>query len=118
MLEDLGMGIAFTDFADLSGINGVGGLKISKVIHKSFIEVDEAGTEAAAVTVVEVVETLGSEIQLDVASGEHSLVARVDPRTKAKRHQEIELAVNMDKIHIFETESPNTRIKTEEESPI
>ena len=66
---------------------------------------------------VEVVETLGSEIQLDVASGDYSMVARVDPRTKAKRHQEIELAVNMDKIHIFETESPNTRIKTEEESP-
>ena len=66
---------------------------------------------------VEVVETLGSEIQLDVASGDHNMVARVDPRTKAKRHQEIELAVNMDKIHIFETESPNTRIKTEEESP-
>jgi multiple sugar transport system ATP-binding protein len=66
---------------------------------------------------VEVVETLGSEIQLDVASGEHSLVARVDPRTKAKRHQEIQLAVNMDKIHLFETESPNNRIKTEEYSP-
>jgi multiple sugar transport system ATP-binding protein len=66
---------------------------------------------------VEVVETLGSEIQLDVVSGDHSMIARVDPRTKAKRHQEIELAVNMDKIHIFETESPNSRIKTEEESP-
>jgi multiple sugar transport system ATP-binding protein len=66
---------------------------------------------------VEVVETLGSEIQLDVASGEHSLVARVDRRTKAKRHQEIQLAVNMDKIHLFETESPNNRIKTEEYSP-
>lgn len=66
---------------------------------------------------VEVVETLGSEIQLNVASGDYDLVARVDSRTKAKRHQEIELAVNMDKIHLFETESPNARIKTEEESP-
>jgi len=42
-------------------------------------------------------------------------VARVDPRTTAKRHQDIELAVNMDKIHIFETEPPNRRIKTEEQ---
>ena len=66
---------------------------------------------------VEVVETLGSEVQLDVASGDHSLVARVDPRTKARRHEEIQLAVNMDKIHLFETESPNDRIKTEEYSP-
>ncbi len=65
--------------------------------------------------VVEVVETLGSEVQLDVVSGEQSLVARVDPRTGAKRHEEIELAVNMEKIHIFEKESPNNRVKTEEQ---
>jgi multiple sugar transport system ATP-binding protein len=64
--------------------------------------------------VVEVVETLGAEVQLDVVSGEHNLVARVDPRTRAKRKDEIELAVNMDKIHIFDAESPNQRIKTEE----
>jgi multiple sugar transport system ATP-binding protein len=65
---------------------------------------------------VEVVETLGSEVQLDVVSGDHNLVARVDPRTKAERHQEIQLAVNMDKIHLFETEPPSDRIKTEEQS--
>ncbi len=65
--------------------------------------------------VVEVVETLGAEVQLDVSSGAHNLVARVDPRTTAKRHQEIELAVNMEKIHIFDTEPPNMRIKTEEQ---
>ena len=65
--------------------------------------------------VVEVVETLGAEVQLDVVSGEHNLVARVDPRTQAKRKQEMVLAVNMDKIHIFDTDPPNMRIKTEEQ---
>ena len=64
--------------------------------------------------VVEVVETLGAEVQLDVVCGQHNLVARVDPRTQAKRKKEIELAVNMDKIHIFESESPNDRIQTED----
>ena len=64
--------------------------------------------------VVEVVETLGSEIQLDVVTGEHGLVARVDARTKAKRHQEITLAVDMEKIHIFNTDPPNNRIETED----
>ena len=64
--------------------------------------------------VVEVVEILGSEVQLDVSAGEHSLIARVDPRTQAKLHEEIELAVNMDKIHLFEKEPPNQRVKTEE----
>jgi multiple sugar transport system ATP-binding protein len=64
--------------------------------------------------IVEVVETLGAEVQLDVSSGEHSMVARVDPRTTAQRHEDIELAVNMEKIHIFEKEPPHDRVKTEE----
>ena len=56
-LEAMGMGIAFTDLADFSKINGSGGLCISKVLHKSFVEVNEEGTEAAAVTSVEIINT-------------------------------------------------------------
>jgi len=56
-LEAMGMGVAFSDLADFSGINGTGGLRISKVLHKSFVEVNEEGTEAAAVTMVEIIET-------------------------------------------------------------
>ena len=53
-LTDLGLGIAFSDNADFTGINKNGGLTISKVKHKTFIKVDEEGTEAAAVTSVTV----------------------------------------------------------------
>jgi serpin B len=53
-LEDLGMGIAFEEIrADFTKMGPLG-LYISRVIHKSFIEVNEAGTEAAAVTAVEI----------------------------------------------------------------
>ncbi|MEM8524416.1 MAG: serpin family protein [Bacteroidota bacterium] len=52
ILMDLGMDIAFSDKADFSKINGKGGLTISEVRHKSFIKVDEQGTEAAAVTII------------------------------------------------------------------
>ena len=51
-LAGLGMGIAFTDFADFSRINRDGGLKITDVLHKTYVDVNEEGTEAAAVTAV------------------------------------------------------------------
>lgn len=54
VLTAMGMGIAFSNDADFSGINGIGGLLISQVKHKTFLKVDEEGTEAAAVTMVEV----------------------------------------------------------------
>ena len=52
ILTNLGMGIAFSEQANFTGIHENGGLLISEVIHKTFIEVDEEGTEAAAVTAV------------------------------------------------------------------
>lgn len=54
VLSKMGMQIAFSDDADFSGINPNEDLLISKVLHHSFLEINEEGTEAAAVTVVDV----------------------------------------------------------------
>jgi len=51
-LIDMGMPVAFSAGADFSGMTGEKDLFISDVIHKAFVSVDEAGTEAAAATAV------------------------------------------------------------------
>jgi len=51
-LAGIGMPIAFSDNADFSGMTGNRELAISDVLHKAFVAVDEAGTEAAAATAV------------------------------------------------------------------
>lgn len=56
-MQKLGMEDAFTGAADFSGMAENGGLAISEIAHKSFVSVDELGTEAAAATAVAVAES-------------------------------------------------------------
>ncbi|MFC1977922.1 serpin family protein [Chloroflexota bacterium] len=51
-LANMGMPITFSGDADFSGMTGSKDLSIDEVIHKAFVSVDEAGTEAAAATAV------------------------------------------------------------------
>jgi serpin B len=48
----MGMPAAFSGDADFSAMTGNRELTITDVVHKAFVSVDEAGTEAAAATAV------------------------------------------------------------------
>ena len=57
ILTGMGMPVAFSGGADFSGMTGSPDLFIDEVLHKAFVSVDEAGTEAAAATAVIMKET-------------------------------------------------------------
>ena len=57
ILIRLGMVQAFDVTADFNGIKCSGNLKVNNVIHKTYLKVDEKGTEAAAVTAVDMIAT-------------------------------------------------------------
>lgn len=63
-LTSLGMGIAFSDAADFSGMS-TAQLLLKFVKQKAYVDVNEDGTEAAAVTAVGVVPTSLRVIQID-----------------------------------------------------
>jgi serpin B len=52
VLEAMGMPLAFTSAADFTGMRTEGELHVDDVFHKTFVEVNEEGTEAAAATAV------------------------------------------------------------------
>jgi serpin B len=52
-LRALGLRLAFMDSADFSGVTEQERLAVSAVIHKTFLAIDEEGTEAAAVTAID-----------------------------------------------------------------
>jgi serpin B len=65
-LAAMGMPIAFTRAADFSGMTGTPELSIAEVLHKAFVSVDEAGTEAAAATAVVMKLTATPEAPVEV----------------------------------------------------
>jgi multiple sugar transport system ATP-binding protein len=64
-----------------------------------------ATTGRTAVSTVEVVEPMGSEVLLYLNTGKNTLVARVEPQSEAKVNQEIEILFNIEKIRLFDKES-------------
>jgi len=57
---------------------------------------------------VEVVEPMGAETYLYLNTGKHTFIARVDPHRQCEVGQDIDVAIVLDKAHLFDPESTNT----------
>ncbi len=62
-------------------------------------------TEQPVPAKVDVTELMGNEIFVYLASGEHTYIARVDPRTRVHMGDDMQVVFNMDNMHIFDLET-------------
>jgi serine protease inhibitor len=82
VLGKMGMGVAFTEQADFSGMTTREKLFISAVLHKAFVAVDEKGTEAAAATAVVMMPTAIIDAPMATFAADHPFVFLIrDNRT-------------------------------------
>ncbi|MCX5905675.1 MAG: sn-glycerol-3-phosphate ABC transporter ATP-binding protein UgpC [Deltaproteobacteria bacterium] len=71
-------------------------------------EVPQAIPGETITVMVEVMEPLGSEVYLDMKVGESPLIARVEPKTAAKPHQQLFLKPLMENMHLFDVQDERT----------
>jgi serpin B len=83
-LRAMGMKAAFEGTADFGGISATERLQIGGVVHQTFLDIDEGGTEAAAATEISFVDTAYHEPPtfLPMNVDRPYLVAIVDRQTK------------------------------------
>ena len=60
---------------------------------------------------VELIEPVGSFVILQIAIGKEILTAQVDSHTKAVLGKEIDLVVDMEKMHLFSMSSPHQALE-------
>jgi len=98
-------------YQSLAGSEAFWGIRPNDIYNRLYAP--EHLKENVIRAVVNLIEPLGSEINLNVTAGKHNLVAMVDTQTTVRRHQEIELAIDLNKMHLFENNPPHLRAKTE-----
>jgi multiple sugar transport system ATP-binding protein len=54
---------------------------------------------------VDVTEMMGNEKFLHLISGDRTLLARVDPRTRARVGQDFDLTLDIDRLHVFDAKT-------------
>jgi len=100
-------------YQSLSGSEAILGIRPNDIYVRDYAPEHLRGNPIRSV--IDVIEPLGSEIHLNVTTGKHNLIAVVDVQTLYRVHQEIELAFDLDRMHLFQKDPPNLRVKTDGE---
>ncbi len=87
-------------YGDYLGKEIVFGIRPEDIHAKPYVP--SGVIEAPLTAKVDVTELMGNEIFVYLLTGNKTFIARVDPRTQARPGDDIELALNMDNMHIFD----------------
>jgi len=91
---------AYHNYVDKSVVMGI---RPEDVHNPAFVA---PGIHAAPVEAkVDVTELMGNEINLYLLAGQDNIVARVDPRTDFRMGDKVQVAFDMDKIHLFDPDT-------------
>jgi multiple sugar transport system ATP-binding protein len=69
------------------------------------LPVDSRGQWEKLIAMVRLIEPLGAEIVLEMESGQQRFTARVDPQSKSRRNQEVEVHFDMRKMQLFDADT-------------
>ena len=79
------------------------GMRPEDLYDRLFIA--EAPQESTVTATVEVVEPMGSEVNLHLRAGRQTLVARVNPQVRPDANQDLDLVFDMGKAHFFDPDT-------------
>ncbi len=91
--------------SEIEGKDVIFGIRPEDMRDKEFVQ--NVDPEYVIKAKVEVIEPMGAENFLYLTSGKHYFISRVDSRSKAKEDAYIELALDMEKMHLFD---PKTEV--------
>ncbi len=88
-----------------AGKDVIFGIRPEDIYDKLFVT--KAQAEDTVTVIVDVVETMGSEVYLYLNPQEHPFVARVGSRSTPEMGKKLDIVFDMNKVHFFDKESEN-----------
>jgi multiple sugar transport system ATP-binding protein len=103
--------------ASFAGEEIICGVRPEDIYDAAFLPMNIRSQSVEAT--VDVTEMVGNEKLLHVQSGPQAYLARVDPRSRAKQGQVIQLLFDLDRVHIFHAQSETAidKIEVSAEAP-
>ena len=96
------------NIAPYEGQEVIFGIRAEDIYDKLFVS--EASEENTVRAACEVVEPLGSEVNLYLNSGKSTFIARVGAQNRPEVNRDMDVVFNMSKVHFFDRETEKTII--------